>query len=90
MGDGSGNYEATMVNGWSPLVKNIYLHDNTVQRSGADPRGSLITDIVNGYTLMKGEMMPAVLYGGIGQVLDDVGAIAGFGLIPVSAFWALK
>jgi len=84
VGDGSGNYEATMVNGWSPLVKNIYLHDNTVQRSGADPRGSLITDIVNGYTLMKGEMMPAVLYGGIGQVLDDVGAIAGFGLIPVS------
>ena len=85
VGDGSGSYEATMASGWSPLVKNIYLHDNTVQRSGANPRGSLITDIVNGYTLLKGETMPAILYGGIGQVLDDVGAIAGFGLVPISA-----
>lgn len=78
------NYGATMANGWSPLVKNIYLHDNTIQRSGADPRGSLITEIVNGYTLLKGETMPAILYGGIGQLLDDVGAIAGFSGIPVT------
>lgn len=84
VGDGSGSYEATMANGWSPLVKNIYLHDNTIQRSGANPRGSLITDIVAGYTLGKGETMPAILYGGIGQVLDDVSAIAGFGFVPVS------
>jgi len=79
------NYGATMANGWSPLVKNIYMHDNTIQRSGANPRGSLITDIVAGYTVMKGETMPAILYGGIGQVLDDVGAIAGFSAIPVTA-----
>lgn len=85
VGDGSGNYEATMANGWSPLVKNVYLHNNTVQRSGGNPRGVLISDIVAGYTLMKGETMPAVLYGGIGQVLDDVGAIAGFGLVPVTS-----
>ncbi|WP_144391856.1 parallel beta-helix domain-containing protein [Pleionea sediminis] len=85
VGDGSGNYEAAMANGWSPLVKNAYVHHNTIQRSGANPRGNLITDIVNGYTLVKGETMPAVLYGGIGQVLDDVGAIAGFGMVPVSS-----
>lgn len=85
VGDGSGTYEATMVNGWSPLVKNIYMHDNTVQRSGANPRGSLIIDVINGYTLLKGETMPAILYGGIGQTLADVGAIANFGLLPISA-----
>lgn len=84
VGDGSGSYEATMANGWSPMVKNIYLHDNTIQRSGGDPRGSLITDIVAGYTQIKGETMPAILYGGIGRVLDDVGVIAGFGLVPLS------
>ncbi|MBW7472149.1 parallel beta-helix domain-containing protein [Marinobacter sp. M216] len=80
------NYGATMTRGWSPLVKNVYMHNNTIARNGADPRGALIQDIVDGYTLMLGETMPAILYGGIGELLSNAGAIAGFdGLVGPEA-----
>jgi parallel beta-helix repeat protein len=74
-------YGATMANGWSPLTKNIYIHDNNISRSGADPRGALITDIVAGYTLLLGQTMPAILYGGIGESLANSGFIGGFNAI---------
>lgn len=81
------NYGGTMANGWSPQIKNVYMHDNIIKRSGANPRGTLLTDIVNGYTAPvalggKGETMPAILYGGIGELLSNAGALAAFnGLI---------
>ncbi|MGB1262513.1 MAG: parallel beta-helix domain-containing protein [Cognaticolwellia sp.] len=71
-------YGATMTNGWSPLTKNIHIHDNSIARSGANPRGDLITEIVQGYTLVLGQTMPAILYGGIGESLSNAGVIAGF------------
>lgn len=74
-------YGATMANGWSPLTKNINIHNNSISRSGANPRGDLITDIVAGYTLMLGQTMPAILYGGIGESLANSGFIGGFNAI---------
>jgi len=75
------NYENTIVKGWTPQVKNIYLHDNNIKHSGANPRGSLIESIVAGYTLAapngKDETMPAILYGGIGELLSNAGALSG-------------
>jgi parallel beta-helix repeat protein len=74
-------YGATMANGWSPLTKNINIHDNSISRSGANPRGDLITDVVAGYTLLLGQTMPAILYGGIGESLANSGFIGGFNAI---------
>ena len=71
-------YGATMADGWSPLTKNINIHGNSISRSGANPRGALVTDIVAGYTVMLGQTMPAILYGGVGESLSNAGVIAGF------------
>ena len=85
------NYGGTIANGWSPQIKNVYMHDNVIKRSGANPRGSLVTDIVNGYTAPvgvggKGETMPAILYGGIGELLSNAGELAAFnGLVGAEA-----
>ena len=56
----NGQYVPTMLNGWSPYIKNIYVHDNVIERSGANPTGDLITqeldaaipdvNIVSGFT----------------------------------------
>ncbi|MBW4935380.1 parallel beta-helix domain-containing protein [Marinobacter sp. F4206] len=79
------NYGATMTRGWSPLVKNVYMHNNTIARNGADPRGLLIQNIIGGY-LALGETMPAILYGGLGERLSNLGIIAGFdGLVGPEA-----
>ncbi|MDF0748689.1 right-handed parallel beta-helix repeat-containing protein [Marinobacter sp. 71-i] len=77
------NYGASMNQGWSPLVKNIYLHDNVISRNGGDPRGALITDIVAGYTSAGNasgmpQTMPAILYGGIGELLSNLDQLSGF------------
>lgn len=92
VGDGSGNYEATIANGWSPLLKNINIHSNTFARNGADPRGPQIAgtptlpafdDMVAGYTGgaandLSGvpEAFPNILYDGIGELLSNAGALA--------------
>ncbi len=74
-------YENTIAKGWTPQVKNIYMHDNNIKHSGANPRGSLVESIVAGYTSAapngKDETMPAILYGGIGELLSNAGALAG-------------
>ncbi len=36
------NYGATMGDGWSPTLKNVYLHNNTIARNGDDPQGALL------------------------------------------------
>ena len=95
VGDGSGRYEPTIANGWSPLVKNINIHNNTFARNGADPRGPKIgghstlpafDDIVAGYTLMLGEVFPNVLYGGVGELLSNANQLSAWdGIVSQSA-----
>ena len=102
VGDGSGNYEATIAKGWSPLIKNINIHNNTFARNGGDPRGPQIggmptlpafDHIIAGYlggaaNDLSGapEAFPNVLYGGIGELLSNAGALAGWdGIVIQSA-----
>lgn len=80
------NYGSTMANGWSPLVKNIYMHDNLIARNSTNPRGTLLTDVINGYLSnfnAKGspQVFPAIIYDGIGELLANAGAINGFNAI---------
>ncbi len=92
VGDGSGRYEATIANGWSPLVKNINIHRNTFARNGADARGPRIggvptlpafDEMVAGYAMGGANNLsgvpvafPNVLYGGIGELLSNAGQLA--------------
>jgi parallel beta-helix repeat protein len=89
VGDGSGNYEATIIDGWSPLIKDVYIHDNTFARNGSNPRGPSIggqatlpafDEMVAGYTMApmagKGEVFPNILYDGIGELLSNAGALS--------------
>ncbi|MCJ8321094.1 MAG: right-handed parallel beta-helix repeat-containing protein [Colwellia sp.] len=56
----NGQYVQTMLNGWSPYIKNISVHDNIIERSGANPTGELINqeldsaipdvNIISGFT----------------------------------------
>lgn len=92
VGDGSGRYEATIADGWSPLLKSINIHDNTFARNGANARGPQIAgmptlpafdQMVAGYQMgaandMSGiqEVFPNILYDGIGELLSNAGALA--------------
>ncbi|WP_309043956.1 parallel beta-helix domain-containing protein [Marinobacter sediminicola] len=79
------NYGPTMTDGWSPTVKNVYLHNNTIARNGNAPRGDLLVDVIAGYTSTMNstgmaQTFPAILYDGIGELLSNLGAqgIGGF------------
>ena len=80
------NYGITMGDGWSPLIKNIYMHDNTIIDNGANPRGTLLADIIAGYSSPfnstgEAQRFPAILYGGIGELLSNADALVGFDAI---------
>jgi len=84
------NYGLTIANGWSPIMKNIYMHDNFIARNGSNPRGSLLTDVINGYLSSfnaKGapQVFPAIIYDGIGELLSNAGALVDFNGIVGSA-----
>ena len=99
VGDGSGTYEATISNGWSPLVKNINVHHNSFARNGGNPRGPQIAgqptlpafdQIVAGYLQgaandMSGipQAFPNVLYGGIGELLSNADQLSGWDQLVV-------
>ncbi|MDO6443351.1 parallel beta-helix domain-containing protein [Marinobacter sp. 2_MG-2023] len=77
------NYGATIANGWSPTLKNVYLHNNTIARNGANPRGALLAPVIGGYTSGMNssgmaQTFPAILYGGIGELLSNTGTLGAF------------
>lgn len=77
------NYGQTIANGWSPIMKNIYMHDNLIARNGSNPRGTLLTDVINGYSSPYNasgapQVFPAIIYDGIGELLSNLGALSGF------------
>lgn len=77
------NYGSAMSNGWTPLVRNVYAHDNFIARNGDNPRGTLLTDIIAGYTAPneyggKGERFPTVIYDGVGELLANAGQLVDF------------
>ncbi len=77
------NYGASITAGWTPMVKNVYAHDNLIARNGDDPGGVLIADVIAGYSSPYNasgmpQVFPAVLYDGIGELLSNAGALTGF------------
>ncbi|ASP39936.1 hypothetical protein CHH28_15210 [Bacterioplanes sanyensis] len=75
-------YANALLDGWSPLVRNIHIRDNAISvAAGIDnPQGSLIEDIVKGYQLFHAfypditagqTTVPHILYDGIGELLTN-------------------
>lgn len=65
--------------GWRPVPRNIYVHDNEISGYGKKPNGYLITDIINAFVLTHGAM-PGILYDGLGELLANNGTAAYLGL----------
>ncbi len=78
------NYGATIANGWSPLIKNINMHDNTFTDNSLSPlKPGLLQQIMGGYVTGANasgavQTAPAIIYGGIGQLLSNAGQLAAF------------
>ena len=83
-------YANALLDGWSPLVRNIHIHDNIISvAAGIDnPQGSLIADIIKGYRLFHGfypdvasgqTTVPHILYDGIGELLTNTPNPGGVG-----------
>lgn len=78
-----GKYADTVKDGWTPIISNIFIHNNTFHDNGANPRGELITEIVQGYSSAfnssgEAQRFPAILYGGVGELLANGGVLANF------------
>ncbi|OUR67053.1 hypothetical protein A9Q73_06320 [Bermanella sp. 47_1433_sub80_T6] len=79
------NYGATIATGWSPLIKNINMHDNTFTDNSlaSPPKAGLLQEIMGGYLVGQNatgapQTPPAIIYGGIGQLLANAGLLEGF------------
>lgn len=76
-------YGQAMTNGWTPLVRNVYAHNNFIARNGSNPQGVLLVDIINGYTSANNasgmaQVFPAILYDGVGELLANAGLLVDF------------
>jgi len=72
-------YATKYIDGWSPLIRSLNMHDNIISNTDLvyAPEGSLIKDIILGYTY-NGLKVPTILYDGIGEAMAQNG---NFGLI---------
>ncbi len=80
------NYGATIADGWSPMIKNIYMHDNLIARNGDNPAGTLLEEVIAGYTSPYNstgmpQVFPAIIYDGIGELLSNAGALTDFNYV---------
>ncbi|MEH6451199.1 MAG: parallel beta-helix domain-containing protein [Oleispira sp.] len=79
------NYGATIGDGWSPLIKNINVHSNTFKDNSllSPPKAGLLEKIITAYQFGANfsgspQVAPAIIYGGIGELLSNAGALADF------------
>jgi parallel beta-helix repeat protein len=86
------NYSETIKKGWSPLIKNINMHDNTFKNNSlaSPPLSGLLQQIIGGYltgqnATMTPQTAPAIIYGGIGQLLSNAGMLTGFDALVSAA-----
>lgn len=75
-------YATELMDGWSPLVRNVNIHHNSISvAAGVDkPEGKLIKDIIAGYKSFHEEAphiangkatIPHILYDGVGELLAN-------------------
>lgn len=84
-------YGETILDGWTPIINNIYIHDNAYKNNASDPdtnqETSLLAQVSLGYILgqnFTGAAVdhPAVVYDGIGELLTNANALAEMGINP--------
>jgi parallel beta-helix repeat protein len=84
-------YGETILDGWTPIINNIYIHDNAYKNNASDPdtnqETSLLAQVSLGYILgqnFTGAAVdhPAVVYDGIGELLTNANALAAMGINP--------
>ncbi len=69
---GNGQEGDAIFFGWNPVPTNVYIHDNQIENTGANPNGDLITEMIMGYSFMHGGF-PNVLYDGVGEAIIRTG-----------------
>ncbi len=68
-------YAEVFLDGWSPFVRDINIHDNIITNPtvASAPEGSLIQDLIDGYAAMNAHghvtEIPEILYDGVGELL---------------------
>lgn len=85
------NYAATIAQGWTPIVNNIYIHDNNYKNNAEspdfNPETSLLADVALGYQTGQNfagllAANPAIIYDGLGELLTNAGELAEMGITP--------
>ncbi|KZZ74663.1 hypothetical protein A3765_11235 [Oleiphilus sp. HI0130] len=74
--------------GWSPVTRNINIHNNSLSQNSTDPGGKLLEEagVIAGYEAYYGAgSFPDILYGGIGELLANAGELAPLGIAPYAA-----
>ena len=85
-------YAEVFMDGWSPFVRNINIHNNTISLAAGlnNPQGALIEDLINGYSafhsmqpdIASGKTtVPHILYDGVGELLANTANPGGGGSI---------
>lgn len=75
-------YAEMYLDGWSPFIRNINIHNNTISLDPAknNPQGSLIEDLITGYQGFHQQLpdvangkttVPHILYDGVGELLAN-------------------
>lgn len=78
----------SIAKGWSPVTRNINIHDNYLSQNSSAPGGKLLEEagVIAGYNAYYGEgNFPDILYGGIGELLANAGELAPLGIAPYAA-----
>lgn len=87
------NYGATLAAGWTPIINNIYIHDNAYKNNSSFPdvnaKTSLLGDVSLGYIAGQNFTMqpvshPAVIYDGIGELLTTANVLSPIGISQAS------
>lgn len=85
------NYGVTISEGWTPIVNNIYIHNNNFKNNAAlpdtNPNTSLFAEVSLGYLLgqnITGNAVdhPAIVYDGIGELLTEANVLSAMGINP--------
>lgn len=71
------NYAPEYLDGWSPLVRGINIHDNNISVADGiyNPQGKLIADLITAYNLLD-IRIPDILYDGVGELLANAGSMS--------------
>ena len=76
------DYSATILNGWTPTVKNISIHDNTFENNSSEPlTGTLFDEVFGGYAAYY-QSVPAIIYDGAGELLANAEQLLTIGINP--------